>query len=111
MPRREGGLVRGDDPRHRPGTTPFVSGFYLLALIYDSGAVAMAMLRLRLATIRMHHLCVFECVCARSAHHDGQQNVLEVVPEAQRVGAEQGKVSLQELEGDQTDAQSNFFFF
>lgn len=30
-------------------------------------------------------------------HHDDQKNILEVVSETQCVGAEQGKVSLQEL--------------
>lgn len=51
------------------------------------------------------YLCVSEnatCVCAcvfsvLSAHHDDQENVLEVVPEAQRGAAEQSEVSLQEL--------------
>lgn len=36
-------------------------------------------------------------VCVR-AHHDDQQNVLEVVSEAQCGAAEQSKVSLQELQ-------------
>lgn len=38
-------------------------------------------------------LCAYEC-----AHHDDQQNILEVVSEAQSVAAEQSKVSLQELQ-------------
>lgn len=38
-------------------------------------------------------------------HHDGQQNILEVVSETQRVAAEQGKVSLQELQ-DETEGHS-----
>lgn len=38
------------------------------------------------------------CVCT---HHDDQQDVLEVIPEAQSVGAEKGKVSLQELQTKQ----------
>lgn len=35
--------------------------------------------------------------CVLSAHHDDQENILEVVPEAQRGAAEQSEVSLQEL--------------
>lgn len=42
-----------------------------------------------------HLLCV-------STHHDDQQNILEVVPETQCGAAEQGKVSLQELQ-DETE--------
>lgn len=30
-------------------------------------------------------------------HHDGQEEVLELVPEAQGVGAEQGKITLYQL--------------
>lgn len=59
---------------------------------------------LHLAVFKICHLCVCSSV---SAHHDDQQNVLEVVPEAQRVAAEQGKVSLQEL-GIKQRLKSNF---
>lgn len=38
-------------------------------------------------------------------HHDNQQNILEVISEAQCVAAEQGKVSLQEL-GDEAQRLS-----
>lgn len=38
------------------------------------------------------------CVCT---HHDEQQDVLEAIPEAQSVGAEKGKISLQELQTKQ----------
>lgn len=41
-------------------------------------------------------------------HHDDQQNILEVVSEAQCVAAEQGKVSLQEL-GDEAQRLSQIF--
>lgn len=51
----------------------------------------------------MPSVCAFQC----SAHHDDQQNVLEVVPEAQSVAAEQGKVSLQKL-GMKQRLKSNF---
>lgn len=58
------------------------------------------------------HLAVCVCVCHNkpppghllcvSTHHDDQQNILEVVPETQCGAAEQGKVSLQELQ-DETE--------
>lgn len=38
------------------------------------------------------------CVCT---HHDEQQDVLEAIPEVQSVGAEKGKISLQELQTKQ----------
>lgn len=44
-------------------------------------------------------------VCAWT-HHDDQQNVLEVISEAQRGAAEQGEVSLQELRDESTDTRS-----
>lgn len=43
---------------------------------------------------------LWTCVCT---HHDDQQDVLEVIPEAQSVGAEKGDASLQELRTKQRD--------
>lgn len=43
-------------------------------------------------------------------HHDDQQDVLEVIPEAQSVGAEQGEVSLQELRVKQRHSSQSCFF-
>lgn len=48
-------------------------------------------------------------VCAWT-HHDDQQNVLEVISEAQRGAAEQGEVSLQELRDESTDTRSVRFY-
>ena len=53
--------------------------------------------------LKMPPVCV--CVCT---HHDDQQYILEVVPEAQCGAAEQREVSLQELQdGAQRHTQSN----
>ena len=50
-------------------------------------------------------VCVTVCACT---HHDDQQNILEVVSEAQCGAAEQGEVSLQELRDEaQRLTQSN----
>lgn len=44
-----------------------------------------------------------------NTHHDDQQNILEVVSEAQCVAAEQGKVSFQEL-GDEAQRLSQILY-
>lgn len=51
--------------------------------------------------------CCGNCgpLCERVyTHHDDQQNILEVISEAQRVAAEQSKVSLQELRAKHRDS-------
>lgn len=65
-------------------------------MMREKAAISMGTLKPSSARLKMPRACT---------HHDDQQNILEVVPEAQCGTAEESEVSLQELMGRNTHSQ------